>query len=120
MRPSFTRFVRMAVGESEVGGEWIGEGSMVNVWVASANRDTTRFAEPDRFDIGRFPNKHVGYGQGIHYCLGAALARVESTVSLNLLLDRYAELNIRYDGVSYLDPDIMLGATHLPTGVRPV
>lgn len=117
-RPSFTRFVRRTLADSEVGGQRIPAGELLNVWVASANRDEAHFERPDRFDIRRDPNRHLGFGQGIHYCIGAWLARIEGDVALTALLDRFPRISVRHDrGVTYLDPDIMLGATALPVKV---
>ncbi|GAA1040555.1 cytochrome P450 [Virgisporangium ochraceum] len=117
-RPSFTRFVRRTLAESEIGGQRIPAGDLLNVWIASANRDEAHFQRPDEFDIRRDPNRHLGFGQGIHYCIGAWLARIEGDVALNALLDRFTRVSVQHErGVTYLDPDIMLGATVLPVRV---
>ncbi len=71
------QFVRTAVADTEVGGQPVRKGEMVVLWYPSANRDSAAFAEPDRIDIGRQPNDHVGFGHGVHFCLGANLARWE-------------------------------------------
>lgn len=66
-------------------GKEIQAGDVVTVWHSSANRDETVFADPDRFDLGRTPNRHVAFGYGPHFCLGAHLARVEITALLDAL-----------------------------------
>jgi cytochrome P450 len=68
--------------------------SFVLLMVGSANRDPARIADPDRFDVTRDPNPHVGFGHGIHFCLGAALARLEARVALGDLLDRLDEVEL--------------------------
>ncbi|MFD9889690.1 cytochrome P450 [Amycolatopsis sp. NPDC059027] len=67
---------------------------MVIVWSAAANRDARQFAEPNTFDAGRDPNPHIGFGRGIHFCLGAALARLEGRIALNILFDTYPVLGV--------------------------
>jgi len=62
----------------------------------AASNDPTVFAEPDRLDVGRQSNPHLGFGWGIHHCLGAALARLETEVALRRLFDRFPAL--RLDG----------------------
>ncbi|MEZ5266880.1 MAG: cytochrome P450 [Acidimicrobiales bacterium] len=71
------QFVRTATQDREVGGQVIRAGEMVVLWYPSANRDEAAFADPDRLDITRDPNDHVGFGHGPHFCLGANLARWE-------------------------------------------
>ncbi|HZQ84078.1 MAG TPA: cytochrome P450 [Acidimicrobiales bacterium] len=79
---------RTATRDVEVGGKTIGAGDKVTLWWASANRDEAVFADPFRFDITRTPNPHVTFGHGVHFCLGAALARMEIRLVFNALLDR--------------------------------
>jgi cytochrome P450 len=75
-------------------GVTIPKGSPVMALLASANRDPAAFPNPDVFDIARTPNKHLGFGQGIHYCLGAPLARIETRIALQSLLDRNPNLRL--------------------------
>ncbi|MGI8732057.1 MAG: cytochrome P450 [Pyrinomonadaceae bacterium] len=63
------------------------------IW--SANRDESVFEKPNTFDITREPNKHLSFGQGIHFCLGAPLARLEAQIAINTLLDRVRDLRLR-------------------------
>ena len=67
---------------------------MVFAVLASANRDERQFAEPDALDVSREPNRHVAFGQGIHFCLGASLARLEGQIAIQALLDRTADLRL--------------------------
>ena len=64
------------------------------VWEGSANRDGTVFADPGRFDIRRKPNPHMGFGHGVHYCLGANLARLELRVLFEEILGRYSGVRL--------------------------
>jgi cytochrome P450 len=70
----------------ELHGQVIPAGKLVLAVVGSANRDEKVFPEPDRFDVGRAPNPHIGFGHGIHYCIGAALSRLEGRIALEDLL----------------------------------
>jgi cytochrome P450 len=80
---------RTATGGTVLAGAPIAEGDKVTYWEMSANRDEAVFAEPFRFDVGRDPNPHVGFGVGTHFCLGASLARLEIRVVLEELLARF-------------------------------
>jgi cytochrome P450 len=64
----------------------------VLAWIASANRDPAQFPDPDRFDIRREPNRHLAFGQGIHFCAGAQLARLEARITLTMLLEQMPDL----------------------------
>src|SRR5262245_16796494 len=69
-------------------------GALVYGVLASANRDSSQFDDPDRLDVGREKNRHLSFGQGIHYCLGAPLARLEGQIALRTLLDRRPALKL--------------------------
>jgi cytochrome P450 len=79
---------RAARHDVEMHGQTIPAGKLVLPMIGSANRDASVFAEPDRFDITRDPNAHVAFGHGVHFCLGAALARLEAKVAITDLLAR--------------------------------
>jgi cytochrome P450 len=81
---------RTATRDVTLGGCPIEAGHKVQIWEGSANRDAAVFADPDAFDVTRKPNPHLGFGQGVHYCLGANLARLELRVLFEELLGRYS------------------------------
>ena len=88
-----TVFARTATEDTEVHGVPLKEGDRVAMFYPSANRDETRFADPDRLDIGRNPNPHLAFGGGgTHFCLGANLARVEAAAILPEVLTRMRDL----------------------------
>ncbi|MGW7531313.1 cytochrome P450 [Amycolatopsis sp. NPDC054798] len=78
-------FGRTAVTDTEIAGHPIAAGDIVTLWHSSANRDETIFPDPDRFDLRRTPNKHLAFGYGPHYCVGAQLARIEIAELLSAL-----------------------------------
>jgi cytochrome P450 len=87
-------FQRTAFDDVEVAGQRVREGERVGLLLGSANRDPKVFAQPDAFDIRRSPNPHVGFGAGIHHCLGAPLARLEIQEALSVLLARFSVLEL--------------------------
>ncbi|HYO55537.1 cytochrome P450 [Archangium sp.] len=92
--PVETSTTRFTVEPLELRGQMIPAEEMVVLGLLSANHDPEVFAEPERFDVGRTPNKHVGFGFGIHYCLGAPLARLEAAVAFGLLLERAPRMEL--------------------------
>ncbi len=79
---------RFATTETTIGDQRIEAGQLILPWISSADRDEAEFPDADRFDIEREPNRHLGFGRGIHFCLGAPLARLEVKTALNVMLDR--------------------------------
>ena len=76
----------------ELAGQHIPANQLVLAWTASANRDTAQFPDPDRFDIEREPNRHLAFGHGIHFCVGAPLARLEARIALPMMLEQLRNL----------------------------
>jgi cytochrome P450 len=87
-------FERTATADVEIGGVLVREGEKIASLLGSANRDETVFANPTEMDISRDPNAHIGFGAGIHFCIGAPLARMEMTTSLPALFERYPTLEL--------------------------
>jgi cytochrome P450 len=111
----FAALSRATTREVELGGETIPADQMLLVWVGAANRDPRVFANPDTFDPGRDFSPHLALGRGIHFCLGALLARVEGRVVLNILLDRYRSLRaIPDDPPQFLPAALLTGFRKLP------
>lgn len=107
--------VRRATANFEFGGREIAEGQRVVVWLAAANRDPGQFPDPLTFDVTRTPNRHLAFGMGIHFCLGAPLARLEAKIAYEELLKRAK--NFRRTDAELLPrvpTFIMRGVTKLP------
>ncbi|MFZ1179171.1 MAG: cytochrome P450, partial [Mycobacterium sp.] len=85
---------RTATRDVTLGGQSIEAGQKIQVWEGSANRDASVFDRADEFDITRKPNPHLGFGQGVHYCLGANLARLELRVLFEELLSRFGAVRV--------------------------
>jgi cytochrome P450 len=109
--PPITSVMRVAARDCELGAIKIPAGTNVNVSVASANRDPTRYPDPDRFDMTRKNFAHLTFGGGPHLCLGMHLARMEASVAITALLDRLPDLRLdptapkpRVVGVAFRSP----------------
>jgi cytochrome P450 len=89
---------RQTKTDVELAGQHIPANQVVLAWTASANRDPARFPSPDRFDIKREPNRHLAFGHGIHFCVGAPLARLEAKIALPMMLQQLKNLQ-RVEGV---------------------
>jgi cytochrome P450 len=106
---------RATIREARLGDQVIPAGRYVRAWIASANRDEAQFGEPDRFDPRRSPNRHIAFGVGIHFCLGAPLARLEAQVALPALYRRFPDLTVVAGRpIAYLDSAVVHGPTTLP------
>jgi len=84
---------RFVLQDTELGGQQLHRGDMIIVMVASANRDEQQFSDPEELNIARDLNRHIAFGQGIHYCLGAPLARMEGEIAFSTLLRRMPDLH---------------------------
>jgi len=89
---------RQTKADVELAGQHIPANQVVLAWTASANRDPARFPDPARFDIEREPNRHLAFGHGIHFCVGAPLARLEAKIALPMILQQLKNLQ-RVEGV---------------------
>ncbi|CAM5520070.1 cytochrome P450 family protein [Streptomyces abikoensis] len=112
---------RFATRDLTIGGQRIAEGDPVLVVLAAADRDPERFADPDTLDLSRRDNQHLGYGHGIHYCLGAPLARLEGQTALSTLLRRLPDLrlNAAPEDLRWRGGLIMRGLRTLPVAFTP-
>ena len=106
-------FERTATRDVEVAGVPVAAGEKVAALLGSANRDGSVFADPDRFDVGRDPNPHVGFGMGLHFCLGAPLARMELAISVHRLLTRWPEVTLAGEPVRR-DTFVLRGYREIP------
>ncbi|MGH3872765.1 MAG: cytochrome P450 [Pseudonocardiaceae bacterium] len=117
-RTPFTQLGRVTMAETELAGQVIPAGAVVSPWLLSANRDEREFPDPDRFDIHRFPNRHLAFGYGIHFCIGQLLARVEGRVAMGVLLDRYAEMRVTPTVPLEFFRQSIFAARNIPVTVR--
>jgi len=105
---------RYVTRDTEHHGQIVPEGSAMLLLVASANRDPRRFADGNRFDIHRQIGHHVTFGYGIHFCLGAALARLEGRVALDEVLQRFPEWDVDWDHAVQARTSTVRGWESLP------
>ncbi len=106
-------FMRTAQADTEVRGVPIAKGESVLLSYVSANRDADVFADPFRFDVGRDPNKHLSFGHGVHFCLGAALARMEISSFFTELVPRLSSVELAGDP-EFMATTFVGGLKHLP------
>ncbi|MEV0555657.1 cytochrome P450 [Streptomyces sp. NPDC050597] len=90
----FATLYRATMTEVEIAGQRIPKDQLLAVRIGAANRDERVFERPHTFDPGRAPNPHVGFGHGVHFCIGAPLARLEGRIALDILLDRFPVLRV--------------------------
>jgi cytochrome P450 len=89
----------------------------VVVLIGACNRDPARFPDPDRFDITREDNEHLAFGGGIHFCLGANLARVEGQIAMGSLLKNFPNMKLATEKLEYRDMFNLRGLKRLPVTV---
>jgi pimeloyl-[acyl-carrier protein] synthase len=95
------RTARIPSEDVVIDGRTIAKGEMVMPFIGSADRDPAQFVDPDRLDIGRTDNRHIAFGWGIHFCLGAPLARVEGQIAINTLVQRLPKLALATDAPEF-------------------
>ena len=108
------RTVRRPAEAVEICGRRIPEGAIVDLVLSAANRDPARFAEPDRLDLERADNRHLAFGGGIHFCPGAALARLEAQIALPAVLQRFPGLKLAENEAHWRAGSLLRGVQTLP------
>lgn len=106
--------VRAAREDLETGGKRIREGESVILMLGAANRDPGQFPEPDRLEIARRENPHVAFGRGIHFCLGAALARLEGQIAIGAVIRRLPGIRLASDTLEWKPSQALRGLRALP------
>lgn len=109
----FQRNRRIAREDVTIEGKQIGKGQLVLVFLGAANRDPSHFPDPDRFDIERIPNRHISFGAGVHFCLGASLARLEARIAINAILSRMPDLRLATETLEW-ENHLLRGLKALP------
>jgi cytochrome P450 len=105
---------RTAVKDCEIGGREIRKDDLVRMALASANRDPEKFNDPDTLELGREPNPHLAFGAGIHYCLGAPLARLEGRLAITALIRRFPRMQLSDVELRYRPATVLRGLDALP------
>jgi cytochrome P450 len=111
--PSKSTF-RRAKTDTQIHGTTIKAGEFIQVFLSSANRDATIFPNPDQFDIRRSPNRHIAFGHGVHFCIGAPLARLEGAIALRTLLKRFSSIQFPATLFEPLEGQLIQGVKCLP------
>jgi pimeloyl-[acyl-carrier protein] synthase len=104
---------RIVLEDVEFGGQQFRRGQQVTTLLGAANRDPERFSDPARLDITRADNKHIAFGSGIHFCLGAPLARLEGQIAFATLAQRFPTLQLATDDPPYRDTLVLRGLQSL-------
>ena len=106
---------RISAVDTTLRGLPIPAGSPIVAWIGSANRDGEQFPHPEVFDVGRSPNRHLAFGQGVHFCLGAPLARLEARIALQAVLSRLPGLAVDPEAqLERMESTIVYGVKQLP------
>jgi cytochrome P450 len=114
-RSPVQRATRNAVVDTEVNGKQIKAGHAIFCWIGSANRDENYFPQSEVFDIRRNSKRHLSFGAGIHFCLGASLARLETKIVLECMLERFSTIRrVRNIPLQPIGSFFGYGVEHLP------
>ena len=116
--PPVKSLQRIASEDIEMRGKVIHKNDRIRWFITGANRDPDKFEAPDVFDINRWPNSHVGFGSGIHHCLGATLARLEGQEAFKALAQRYDSLSLQTDEFEYQDSITFRSLKSLPVSMN--
>ena len=109
--------LRCAVEDCDIDGMAVRAGQDIILLGGSANRDPEAFENPDQLDFNRQKQEHISFGRGIHYCLGAGLARLEGRIAFEMLLERFGSLRLLTDRPAFRYSIVLRGLTSLPVGV---
>ncbi len=105
---------RTALEDLQIGDKQIAKGDRISLTLGAANRDPEHFSDPGRFDLERSEGRHVGFGFGIHFCLGAALARMEGQAAIGAVVSRMLELQLDHGDLEWRDNPVLRGLKALP------
>lgn len=113
-----TAIPRVVSVEHELGGKTLRKGERVFAMVNAANRDPSRFDQPEELNLARTPNRHLTFGLGLHFCLGAPLARLEAKICLSMLVQRFPKMRYAPGPIEWMDALVMRGLTTLPIQLK--
>jgi cytochrome P450 len=105
---------RIALADIHIAGKQIEKGQLVCFSFAAANRDPEQFESPNQLDIARKPNRHLAFGHGLHYCVGAALARLEGQIAINSILRSLPKLELANEKLEWHRNFTLRGLKSLP------
>lgn len=105
---------RSALADANINGKLIRKGDLVNSILGSANRDPQRFSKPDCFDLARAEGRHLGFGVGIHFCIGAPLVRLEAEIVFETILRRFPRIRLATETLEWQEHPIFRGLKSLP------
>jgi cytochrome P450 len=112
--PPVQMTARIALEDIDVGGTTFRKGQLAILLLAAANRDEAQFSDPETFDIGREDNRHLAFGMGIHFCVGAPLARVEGQIALGAIARRLKDPQLMLENPAYKENLVLRGLEALP------
>jgi pimeloyl-[acyl-carrier protein] synthase len=113
------RQARIAVADLEIDGKQISQGQRLFLMIGAANRDPEQFSDPDKLDITRQENPHLAFGKGTHFCLGAALGRLEAQIAINTIVRRFNNLRLDTDHIEWHENPSLRGMKSMPVAFNP-